>query len=199
MRDQIIFNTCCACNDYNLMCAKLAKLTLIIATIMAMNAFLFSDKAFHKLFMSGVHYYLSYHVLQILVSVAITLVVEVAVCYLTLTDRHIYEIKALPKKQINGEKIFNILKCIRTKLISFYVSTFIILLFYWYFVSAFCAVYPNSQNLYIIYCLISFVIFAIIPFVVYAITTIFRVIAMKDVNKKRFNCIYVLGQTFPIF
>ena len=199
MRDQIILNTFCACNDYNLMCVKIAKLTLIIATIMAMNAFLFSDKAFHKLFMSGVHYYFSYHIIQILVSAAITLVVEVIVCYLTMTDRHIYEIKALPKKQINGEKIFNILKCIRTKLLSFYASTFIILLFYWYFVSAFCAVYPNSQKLYIVYCLISFVIFALIPFVVYAITTIFRVISMKDVNKKRFNCMYILGQSFPIF
>ena len=149
MRDQIILNTFCACNDYNLMCVKIAKLTLIIATIMAMNAFLFSDKAFHKLFMSGVHYYFSYHIIQILVSAAITLVVEVIVCYLTMTDRHIYEIKALPKKQINGEKIFNNLKCIRMKLITFYASTFIILLFYWYFVSAFCAVYPNSQNLYL--------------------------------------------------
>jgi len=198
-RDQNIMYTCVACNDYNLLFVKIAKLILIIATLMTMNAFLFRDKTFHKLFMSGVHYYVNYQYLQIGLSVVITYVVEVVLCYLTLTDRHIYEIKAMSKKENNGDKIFEILNCIKNKLLFFYVSTFIILLFYWYMVSAFCAVYPSTQKHYLTDCLISFLIFSIIPFFVYAIMTLLRVIALNDVNKKRLKCVYVTSQSFPIF
>jgi hypothetical protein len=90
------------------------------------------------------------------------------------------------------------LKDARHKLIAFFVVAFIILLFYWYFISAFCAVYPNTQKIYLIDCTISFLIFSSIPFIVYAITTIFRVISLKDNNKKRCSCIYLAGQLFPI-
>ena len=198
-RDQNIMYTCVACNDYNLFFVKIAKLILIIATLMTMNAFLFRDKTFHKLFMSGVNYYINYQYLQIGLSVVITYVVEVVLCYLTFTDRHIYEIKALPKNENNGDKIFDHLNCMKNKLLFFYVSTFIILLFYWYMVSAFCAVYPSTQKHYLTDCFISFLIFSIIPFFVYAVMTFLRVIALKDVNKKRLTCLYVLSQSIPIF
>ena len=176
----------------------MAKFIFVLATLMAMNAFLFADKSFHKLFISGVHYYFNYQVLQITLSIIITYVVEVILCFLTLTDRNIYEIKSLSKDESNKEKIFQILKFVRHKLIAFFVGAFIILLFYWYFISAFCAVYPNTQKIYLIDCTISFLVFSIIPFIVYAISTIFRVISLKDNNKKRFRCLYLAGQAFPI-
>ena len=198
-RGQNIISTCFSLNDYNLFYVKMAKFILVIANLMAMNAFLFADKSFHKLFISGVHYYISYQILQILLSVVITYVIEVILCFLTMTDRHIYEIKSLNKKEMNGTKIFTILKCIRNKILIFFVAALIILLFYWYLISAFCAVYPNTQKIYIIDCLISFIIFSIIPFIVYAIATLFRVISLKDVKKKRLKCLYILGQIFPLF
>ena len=197
-RDQNIIFTCFACNDYNLFFVKMAKFIFVLATLMAMNAFLFADKSFHKLFISGVHYYFSYQVLQISLSIIITYVAEVILCFLTLTDRNIYEIKALSKEENNREKIFKILKDARHKLIAFFVVAFVILLFYWYFISAFCAVYPATQKIYILDCTISFLVFSSIPFIVYAITTIFRVISLKDNNKKRCSCIYLAGQLFPI-
>ena len=198
-RDHLIINTLCAFNDYNLWYVKLAKFMLIFANLMAMNAFLFSDKAFHKLFLSGVHYYFSYHALQIFLAVIITLFFEIFLCFLTWTDKYVYEIKSFPQGENNGERIFSILKCVRIKLFIFYVITCLMLLFYWYFVSAFCAVYPNTQKIYLVYCLISFAIYSIIPFIVYAITTIFRVIALKDNKLKKSNCIYLVGQSFPLF
>ena len=123
---------------------------------------------------------------------------EVFLCFLTWTDKYVYEIKSFPQEEKNGDKIFSILKCVRIKLFIFYIATFLILLFYWYFVSAFCAVYPNTQKLYLVYCLISFAIYNIIPFIVYAITTLFRVTAMKDNKRKKSNCIYLAGQSFPL-
>ena len=198
-RDQNIMYTCITCNDYNLLYAKVAKFVFVLATLMAMNAFLFADKSFHKLFMSGVHYYFSYQVLQISLSIIITYVVEVILCYVTFTDRYIYEIKSFHKNENNLDKIFKSLKFVRNKLLSFFIVALVVLLFYWYLISAFCAVYPNSQKIYLLDCTISFVVFSIIPFFVYAISTLFRVISLKDVNKKRFKCLYKVGQSFPIF
>ena len=166
---------------------------------MAMNAFLFADKSFHKLFMSGVHYYFNYQVLQIILSVIITYVLEVFLCYVTFTDRYIYEIKNFYKNEKNNDKIFKILNYIRIKLIIFFIVSFIILLFYWYFISAFCAVYPNTQKIYFLDCTISFLIFSSIPFVVYALTTILRLIALQDAEKKRCKCLYKLSRYIPIF
>ena len=198
-RDQLIMNTFFACDDYNLYYIKAPKFIFILCTLMTINAFLFNDKSFHKLFISGVNYYFNYQVLQIVLSVIITYVVEVVLCYLTHTDKYVYEIKSLPKNEINSEQVFNILKCIRKKLIAFYAIIFAILLFYWYSVSAFCAVYPNTQKIYLIDCLLSFIFLSLIPFVTYAIVTIFRVISLRDKDQKKFNCLYKIGQLFPIF
>ena len=198
-RDQNFMSTFCVFNDYNLYYVKFAKFIFVLATLMAMNAFLFADKSFHKLFLSGVHYYINYQLLQMSLSVIITYVAEVILCYVTYTDRYIYEIKNFYKNEKNQEKIFKILKFIRTKLITFYIVCLVILLFYWYFISAFCAVYPNTQKIYLLDCTISFAVFSIIPFIVYAIATVLRLISMKDVEKKRFKCLYKASQTFPIF
>ena len=197
-REHNLLSLCFSCNDYNLFFAKGAKLLLNIATLMAMNAFLFADKSFHKFFMSGVNYYINYQILQISLSVIITCCFEILVCYLTFTDKYFYEIKALQKKETNGNKIFDILKCIRYKLLIFYVCTFILILFYWYFVSAFCAVYHNTLKNYLTDCAISFLIFSFIPFIIYGIIAILRTISLGDKNKKSLKCIYVISQTLPI-
>ena len=57
-----------------------------------MNPLFFANKSFHKLFISGVHYYFEYQILQIFLSIIITSVLEVILCFLTKTDRHIYKI-----------------------------------------------------------------------------------------------------------
>ena len=160
-RNQIIMHTFISCNDYNLLNVKFPKFIFIIASIMAMNAFLFADKSFHKLFISGVHYFFKYQILQIAISVAINYIVDIILCFLTMSDKFIYEIKSFDKKGFNGNKIFNILKCIKIKILIFYITTFVIIIFYWYFISAFCAVYPNTQKIYLIDCLLSFLIFLV--------------------------------------
>ena len=68
-RDHLIIHAFCSKNDYNLFFVKIARFIFIICTLMTMNAFLFADKSFHKFFISGVHYYFKYQILQICLSV----------------------------------------------------------------------------------------------------------------------------------
>ena len=115
---------------------------------------------------------------------------------MSLTDKHIYQIKNLDKdKKFNS---FKILRCIKKKLIVFYIFTIILYLFYWYFISAFCAVYKNTQKILFKDSLVSFVISLIYPFALYLIPASLRIISLRATKKdKRF--LYKISNIFPLF
>ena len=83
------------------------------------------------------------------ISLLVSHAMEIILCFLGMTDVHYYEIKALPRKEKNDQRIFDILKCVQRKLIGFLIFTFLVFLFHWYFISAFCAVYQNTQLIYL--------------------------------------------------
>ena len=118
-----------------------------------------------------------------------------------MTDTHVYEIKALPNDKSSGEKIMNILDLIKRKLVAFFVVTFLFFLFYWYFISAFCAVYQNTQKIFLRDSLISFLTALLDPFIIYGFTTILRAISLCGCCRKKpgCGCIYKLSDIIPIF
>ena len=61
-------------------------------------------------------------------------------------------------------------------------------MFFWYFVSCFCAAYINTQKILINDTLISFAISMIYPFGLYLIPSILRLITLKpNKGNKEFN------------
>ena len=72
---------------------------------------------------------------------------------------------------------------------------FILSIFYWYFISAFCAVYNNTQVMFIIDCALSFLFFLVDPSIVYALITLIRIIALKN----KLKCLFKVSKIFPIF
>ena len=118
-----------------------------------------------------------------------------------MRDDNIYEIKELPSKEKNSEKILSIIDCMNRKLTGFFVFTFLLFLFYWYFISAFCAVYQNTQKIFIRDTFISFAISLIDPFFIYGFTCLLRFISLTLCCRK--NCcgkiIYKISDLIPIF
>ena len=198
-RDQLILFTFASWNDYNLFYVKIVRFIFVILTIMVMNVFLFSDKSIHILYINGVKYDFIQRILQIILAAIITHVMEILLCFFTLTDRYIYEIKSLPKIQASGDTTFKKLKRMRMILIIFFAFVVLFTLFYWYFISAFCAVYPNTQKIYLIDCCLSLLLFLIDPFIVYAITTFLRIISLKSIIHKKLKWLYIISRLFPIF
>ena len=194
-RDELLLFTFVTWDDYNLFYVKIEKFLFVILTLMAMNGFLFSDKSIHKLFLNGVKYDFGQQILQIILSVIITHVFEILLCFLSLTDRYIYKIKSLSKSDSKGDNLFNYFKKMRIGLIIFLVLIFIFSIIYWYFISAFCAVYENTQGIYIIDCIISLLFFLVDPFIIYALVCLIRKISIN----KKVKCLYKLSQLFPIF
>ena len=160
-----------------------------------MNAFFFSDESIHTYFIKGLKYYFVPQILQIVLAIIITHIIEIILCFLSLTDKYIYQIKAFSKPITAGNEIIDILKKINIKLIIFFVFVSIISLFYWYFISAFCAVYKNTQEMFLIDCAIGFLFFVIDPFIVYAFVALIRIIAIKA----KVKWVYKISRIFPIF
>ncbi len=90
-----------------------------------------------------------------------------------------------------------IMTCMRIKLAIFFVLTFILMAVFWYFVTAFCAVYTNTQIIMIIDSMGSFVISMVYPFVLYLIPAYMRYKALKDPQLRSY-CLYKLSNVIPI-
>ena len=111
-----------------------------------MNVFFFSDNSMHKIFLNYGKYNFIQQIPQILYSTIISQLLEVFTCYLSLTDKHINEIKNLTgynKKQ----EIVNILHKIKINLFfRFYFYNFRILLVYCF--SFLCSLSKNSNYIF---------------------------------------------------
>ena len=106
---------------------------------------------------------------------------------------------------IKNEKYFNIAlkkskdieRCITIKFILFFILCNFLLIFFWYFISCFCAVYTNTQMILIKDTLISFTISMIYPFGINLIPGIFRMPALRAVNKDK-KCLYKISRLLAL-
>ena len=71
----------------------------------------------------------------------------------------------------------------------FYYISLLFLIIFWYYISTFCAVYKNTQIIFIKNTLISFTLTLVYPFVLNLLPGIFRMSSLKA-NKKDKECVY---------
>ena len=201
MREHLILLTFFSCKDYNLFYIKFQKFLILFCTDMTMNGLFFIHESMHKKYTQGEDFTFVQKLPQLLFTLIVGKILETILCYLSMTDTHVYEIKSLPNDKDKGEKVLNILECIKRKIVAFFSVTFLLFLFYWYFISAFCAVYQNTQSIFIRDSLISFLYSLIEPFFIYGFTTILRYISLTVCCKRICcaSCLYKLSDIIPIF
>ena len=161
-----------------------------------MNVFFFSDDTMHKMSLDYGKYNFLQQIPQIIYSTLVSQIIEVFLCYLSLTDKHYYEIK----NDINNSKtiLVKTMKCIRIKITLYFIFTSLLFIFYWYLITSFCSVYQNTQIAFIKDSILSFVLSCAIPFVLYLIPSFLRIISLNS-NKYRLECIYRLSNIIPLF
>ena len=87
------------------------------------------------------------------------------------------------------------LKKLKRKLIIYFILVHILELFFLYFVTAFCAVYRNSQKYWFFGCIESFGMDSIVALFICIMLALFRFISIK----KRIKCFYVLANIISTF
>ena len=163
---------------------------------MALNVFFFSDETMHKMFLDYGKYNFIQQIPQIIYSSIVSQLIEIVLCFLSLTDKYYYQIKNL---KINSRYMaIQIIKGLKIKIGFFYIFTLLLFLFYWYIISCFCSVYENTQIAFIKDSLLSFAFGLLYPFVIYLFPTILRNLSIKYC-KGKLSCIYKLSDIIPFF
>ena len=197
-REHLIIFTFFNCNDYNLLSIKLSRFVFLVVSDMALNVFFFSDDSMHKLFLNYGKYDFLQQIPQITYSTIISQLIEVFLCFLSLTDKYFYNLKSLLIDNKKIDDISHITRCIYIKLFFFYLFTFICFGAFWYIISIFCGVYRNTQISFIKDSIISFSICLAYPLVFYFISAILRFCSLRN-SKKNFKCIYNVSYIIPLF
>ena len=99
-------------------------------------------------------------------------------------------------KNIN-EKGRNLIKKLKIKFVLYFILGYILLLFFWYYISMFDAVYRNTQYLLLEDTLMGFLLSLISPFVIYLFPGLFRIPALTASQKNK-KCLYNISKLFTI-
>ena len=195
-REHLLFFTFFVRNDYNIVYIKFSRFIFLVCTNMAFNVFFFADETMHKMFLDYGKYNFLQQIPQIIYSTLVSQLIELFLCFLSMTDKHFYQIKNLDNSSRN--KMFQIIKCVKIKIMVFYIFTFIMFLFYWYIITCFCAVYENTQMAFIKDSLSSFCFGLLYPFILYLFPAGLRRIVLRATTMK-LSCLYAVSDIIPFF
>ena len=171
-------------NDYNSKIIKTFLFFFSFALDFTVNAIFFSDDTMHKIYEDKGKFDFLYQVPQIIYSTIISKFIDTLIRKFALTQDNIVDLK-----KEKGSKKFKkinliILRTLKIKFILFFCFAFMILSFFWYYITCFCGIYINTQIHLIKDSLSSLVLSLIIPFALYLIPGIFRLAALKEKKKK---------------
>ena len=133
----------------------------------------------HKIYKDRGKFDLLFQIPQILYSTLISRFIDTLIKTLALSQDNIIELKQEKKKTCIKEKYLSILKVLSIKTIFFFISSFIILSCFWYYVTCFCGIYVNTQTHLIKDCIISLLTSFIYPFGMSLIPGLFRIPALR--------------------
>ena len=156
------------------------------------NGFFFSDETMHKIHKDNGAFNIIYQIPQILYSSIISAIINMVLKRLSLAENNILELKKEVDFRVAIQKSKIIQKCISIKFIIFFTLSNILLLFFWYFITGFCAVYTNTQMILIEDTLISFGLSMVYPFGLNLLPGMLRIPALRA-EKKDKKCLYQIS------
>ena len=191
-RHPIIF-TFVPIDDYNLVSLKIALFLLSLSSFFVINAFFFSDKTMHKIYVDNGYSDFLVHLPEIIYSSIISAVIDTILKLLCLSESKILSLKELKKVKETQKRIKDAKTYLRIKFIFFFLVGFLLSIFYCYFMSCFCVVYKNTQIILLKDSFISYGLSLLYPFGLCLIPGIFRIFALRTENKDKIS-IYKFSQ-----
>ena len=193
---QIILGTFFTDNHLDLFVIKLSFLVCTFQISFFLNAFFYTDEyisdAYHN---DGVLDFVS-GLPKSIYSFVATLVTTNLLRMLSNSKGELIEV--IKKRRIYKDYLHLIiikLDKLRRKLIIYFILVYILELFFLYFVTAFCAVYRNSQKFWFFGCLESFGMDSLVALIICIFLALFRFISIK----KHIKCFYVLANIISTF
>ena len=169
--------------DFN---SQIIKIYIFLFTFYinyTVSVMFYTDSTMHKIYIDKGTFDFTYQLPQMIYSLLISILLKTILNILGLYGSNILELIKCEKEKIE----INILKTskkIKCKIILFFIITYLLLFLFWVYLGCFCSVYKNTQVHLILDVLSSFLISFIIPFIIYLFPGIFRILSLKDRNKR---------------
>ena len=143
----------------------------------------------HKIYKDNGSFNFIYQLPQILYSSLISAIINILLKILALSEKSILEYKSLKNKKKASSKIFENIEIklnrkLKIKFALYFIISSIFLLFFWYYISMFCAIYVNTQIHLIKDILISYSLSLFYPFAIYLLPGIFRIPSLSNPERK---------------
>ena len=151
----------------------------------------FSDDSIHKQYEDKGKYNYLYQIPKILYSTIISAITNMLLKKLSLSQKDISKIKQNLDINKAKERSENIKKCLKIKFMIFIIVGFILLFFFWYYLSCFCSVFVNTQIPLLKDTIISYGLSMIYPFGLNLLPGLLRIPSLKKDNRK---LIYIISK-----
>ena len=180
-------------DDYNVFLLKISLFVLSIALFFSVNTLFYRDTTFHQIFSQKGKYSLIYQIPQILYSTLISFFMTLLLKTLSLSQNELIAIKKELDRAKSNQLASKIKQRFKIKLYSFFFIGLFLLIFFWYYISAFGAVYKNTQIHLIKDTLFSYGISMSYPLIINLLPSLLRLIALKS-KKKNKQTLYNISQ-----
>ena len=193
---QIILVTFCTDNYLDLFIIKLSFFICNFQISSFLNTFFYTDKfisdSYHN---DGVLDFIS-GLPKSIYSFIATLITTNLLRMLSTSKSELINLIKVNRMHNNYAYLINVkLIKLRNKLIIYFIIVYILSLFFLYYVTAFCAVYRNSQKYLFFGCLESFGMDCLVELVICVFLALFRLISIK----KHIKCFYILANIINAF
>ena len=184
-------------NDYNSRIIKMSLFLLGFSIYYVINALFYNDDTMHNIYESKGRFDLEVQLPIIIYSSLISMLLNTPLSLLALSNDLIISFKQ-NKSTINlvkrEEELINKLTI---KFILYFIISFALLGFFWYYISMFGAIYRNTQVHLLKDTIISFVLSLVYPFGIYLIPGLFRIPALSNRKNKR-ECLYNFSKVLQL-
>ena len=171
-------------DDYNAQAIKKFLFFFIIVINFTGNTLFFNDSTMHKIYLDEGKFNFIYQIPKILLSSLITGIITTIFKMTALSEEKIILLKNEKDLKILEDKIMEMYKAFGIKYVIFFIASFILFFIFWYYVSIFCVVYPNTQLHLIKDFAISYSVSLLYPFGLYLLPGIFRRFSLKAKNRE---------------
>ena len=186
-QNTIIFSLSYCRNDFNLGILKFSLFIFQIILFTTISALFFTDNTLNNIYDKKNKFDVPFMIRQLGLTFIICFGVNILFKFLIRTHNKIVDIKEEKENLKDG------IKCIRCKLIVYFIITLCILILGWFYISSFCLVYNNTQLILFKCVLYSLAATFVYPFIICLLPTSLIICALSDEKKDR-KCIYEFGK-----
>ena len=187
---QLLIFTFYTYTDYNLRIAKIALFILFVSFYFAFTALFFNDSIMRQIYIYKGNTDAAVHVPNIILSSLCCLIMNFIIRFVSLSERDIAKINNERNENIKRDLCEKTKKALKIKLIILFVISGVLIALCWYYVSAFCAVFKNSQGHYFVNVLVAFIVCNLWPCVTSLIPPLLRIKGLKGKSP----CMYKASQ-----